>query len=211
MSPKLLTRLLAGEEICATDPDVVQMRETAMMARAQIKAILNLTIPQNCQPMWLLGILLGQLGLKMIGRKKGRRGQQVRYYSLSVEELAFAVEVLQYRERQRIEKAEREQEIESQNRIRQARMQSQYGIDLPTASVATPPLKRDIYTLEGVVDTGEDEPKNADSRSNEPSLSNLEKLKPCLELLEGTININCQLLCPNDDNYFVREDGKFIF
>ncbi len=95
--PKILARLLAGEEICATDPDVVQMAKTAVMARPQLKVILNLTIPQNCQPMWLLGILIGQLGLKMSGRKKGRRGEQVRYYSLSVEELALAVEVLQYR------------------------------------------------------------------------------------------------------------------
>ncbi len=207
--PKLLARLLAGEEISATDSDVVQMTKTAVMARAQIKAVLNLTIPQNCQPMWLLGVLLGQLGLKMIGRKKGRRGQQVRYYSLAVEELAFAVEVLQYRERQRIEKAEREREIEEQNRIHQAMMQSQYGIDPPDSTVTTPPLKRDIYPLEGVVDTVEDEPKNADNSSNElspntleklkPCLdelspNTLEKLKPCLELLEGTINLGFSLI-----------------
>ncbi len=192
--PKILTRLLAGEEICASDPDVVQMTKTAMMARAQIKVILNLTIPQNCQPMWLLGVLLGQLGLKMIGRKKGNRGQQIRYYSLSVEELVFAVEVLQYRERQRIEKAEREREIQEQNRIHQAMMQSQYGIDSPEPTVTTPPLKRDMYPLEGVVDTVKDDPENADSRSNEPSTNTLDKLKPCLELLEGTINLGLSLI-----------------
>ena len=187
--PKILTRLLAGEEICASDSDVVQMTKTAMMARAQIKVILNLTIPQNCQPMWLMGILLGQLGLKMIGRKRGKRGQQVRYYSLSVEELAFAVEVLQYRERQRIEKAQAEREIQEQNRIYQAMMQSQYGIDPPPPTVTTPPLKRDIYPLERVVDTGEDEFQNANRSSNEPSPVTVEKLRPCLELLEETIRI----------------------
>ncbi len=192
--PKILARLLAGEEICAADPDVVQMSSMAVATRAQIKAILNLTIPENCPPMWLLGILLDQLGLKMIGRKKGRRGQQVRYYSLSVEELAFAVEVLQYRERQRREKAQAEREIEEQNRIYQARMESQYGIDPPRASVTTPPLKRDIYPYEGVVDTGEDGPKNPDIRSNEPSPDTLEKLKPCLELLEGTIELGLSLI-----------------
>ena len=182
--PKLLTRLLAGEEICAADPDVVQMAQTAIASRAQIKAILNLTIPQNCPPMWLLGILLGQLGLKMIGRKKGRRGQQVRYYSLAVEELAFAVEVLQYRERQRIEKAEREKEIESQNRIQRARMQSQYGIVPPEPTVTTPPLKRDIYPLEGSVDT-----KNNQSEVGEFETDDtLKNLQPCLNLLEGIID-----------------------
>ena len=40
--------------------------------------------------MWLLGILIGnQLGLKLLSRKKGKRGQQVRYYSLTVEDTAF--------------------------------------------------------------------------------------------------------------------------
>ena len=164
------------------------MTKTAMMARAQIKVILNLTIPQKCQPMWLLGVLIGQLGLKMIGRKKGKRGQQIRYYSLSVEELVFAVEVLQYRERQRIEKAEREREIQEQKRIHQAMMQSQYGIDPPEPSVTTPPLKRDMYPLERVVDTGEGHSKNADHREDEPSSDTLEKLRPYLESLEGTVN-----------------------
>ena len=192
--PKILARLLAGSEICATDPDVVQMTETAVMARSQIKVILNLTIPQNCQPMWLLGILIGQLGLKMIGRKKGKRGQQVRYYSLSVSELAFAVEVLQYRERQRSSKAERERSIEEQNSIHQARMQSQYGIDPPTPTVTTPPQKRDIYPYEGAVDTENDDPKNADYRSNGSSLDTLGKLKSCLELLEGTISLGLSVI-----------------
>ncbi len=192
--PKILARLLAGEEICATDPDVVQMRETAVATRAHIKAILGFTIPVDCKPMWLLGITVGQLGLKMVARKKGRRGQQVRYYSLAVEELAFAVEVLKYREQQRSSKAEREREIQDKNRLHQAIMQSQYGIDPPKPSVATPPLKRDIYPLEGVVDTENNDPKNADSRSNEPSPDTLDKLKPCLELLEETINLGLSII-----------------
>ncbi|MDJ0902588.1 MAG: DUF3854 domain-containing protein [Xenococcus sp. MO_188.B8] len=192
--PKILARLLAGEEICATDPDVVQMRETAVATRAQIKAILGFTIPENCKPMWLLGILVGQLGLKMIGRKKGKRGQQVRYYSLSVEELAFAVEVLQYRERQRREKAEREREIEAETRLHQSRMHSQYGIAPPPPTVTTPPLKRDIYSYEGVVDTEEDDPKNADFSSKKLSLDTLEKLKPYLKLIEGTINLGWSII-----------------
>jgi hypothetical protein len=192
--PKILARLLAGEEICATDPSVMQMTNVALTTRAHIKAILGFTIPENCKPMWLLGILIGQLGLRMIGQKKGKRGQQVRYYSLSVEELAFAVEVLEYREQQRIEKAEREREIESSHRLQSARMHSQYGIDPPLPTVTTPPLKRDIYPLEGVVDTVKNEPKNADFRLNDLSSETLEKLKPCLELLEGTINLGLSVI-----------------
>lgn len=192
--PKILARLLAGEEICATDTDVVKMTQTAQATRAHIKAILGFTIPENCKPMWLLGILIGQLGLKMIGRKKGKRGQQVRYYSLSVSELAFAVEVLQYRERQRIEKAQAVREIEEKNRLHQARMQSQYGIEPPPPTVTSPPQKRDIYPLEGVVDTENNDPKDADSSLNEPLPNTNEKLKPCLKLLEGTINLGFSVI-----------------
>ena len=192
--PKILARLLEGEEICATDPDVVKMTQTALATRAHIKAILGFTIPQNCKPMWLLGILMGQLGLKMIGRKKGKRGQQVRYYSLSVSELAFAVEVLQYRERQRVEKAEREREIQEENRLYQARMHTQYEIAPPPPTVTSPPQKRDIYLLEGVVDTKNNNPEDADSSSIEPSPVALEKLKACRELLEGTINLGLSII-----------------
>ena len=38
------------------------------------------------------------------------------------------------------------------------------------------------------MDTTENDRENADSRSNEPLTDTLEKLKPCRELLEGTIN-----------------------
>ncbi len=192
--PKILTRLLAGEEICATDPDVVKMTKIAVASRAHIKAILGFTIPENCKPMWLLGILVGQLGLKTASRKKGKRGQQVTYYSLRVEEIAFAVEALEYRERQRREKAERERAIEESNRLHQARMQSLYGIAPPSSSVSTPPLKRDIYPLKRGIDTGDDEPLFEDSRSNNPPPDTLEKLKPCLELLEGTINLGLSVI-----------------
>ncbi len=192
--PKILTRLLAGEEICATDPDVVEMTKIALASRAHIKAILGFTIPENCKPMWLLGILVGQLGLKTASRKKGKRGEQVTYYSLKVEEIALAVEVLKYRSQQRREKAERERAIEESNRLHQARMQSLYGIAPPSSSVSTPPLKRDIYPLKRGIDTGDDEPLFEDSRSNNPPPETLEKLKPCLELLEGTINLGLSVI-----------------
>jgi hypothetical protein len=80
--PKILARLLAGEEICATDPDLVEMTKIAQACGAHIKAILGFTVPKNCKAMWLLGILVQQLGLKTACRKKGRRGKQVTYYSL---------------------------------------------------------------------------------------------------------------------------------
>ena len=73
-------------------------------------------------------------------------------------------------------------------------MQSQYGIEPPPPTVTTPPQKRDIYPLEGVVDTENNDPENADSSSIEPSLDTLEKLKPCLELLFGSINLGLSVI-----------------
>ena len=204
--PKILTRLLAGEEICATDPDVVEMTKIAVASRAHIKAILGFTIPENCKPMWLLGILVGQLGLKTASRKKGKRGEQVTYYSLKVEEIAFAVEVLEYRERQRREKAERERAIEENNRQYQARMQSLYGIDPPSGAVSTPPLKRDIYPLKQGVDTRDDDSESEDSRYFDPPPDTLEKLKPCLELLEGTINLGWEVIKEIVVKFFVSDE-----
>ena len=183
--PKILARLLAGEEICATDPDLLKMRETALGSRVQIKTLLNITIPQDCKPLWLMGLFVNQLGLKTASRKKGGRGQQVSYYSLAIEETAFAVEVLKHRERLRLQKAERERQLLEQNRLHQERMQSQYGIEPPiTTAVSSPPHNESIYTLEDGVDTAE----NLPNQSVCSTLETWKSLKPCLELLEETFN-----------------------
>ncbi len=168
--PKLVARLMSGEEICATDPDVEKIAAAAFNSRVHIKAILNLTIPQNCKPMWVVGVLIGQLGLKTVSNKKGKRGEQIRYYSLAKEDTIFALLVLQYRISQRENKAQKELEIQSKNREHQARMQTQYGIEPLPNSVATPPHKEDVYTLEGCMDTEPNwvkKTKNALSRFNE--------------------------------------------
>ncbi|MCC0178529.1 DUF3854 domain-containing protein [Waterburya agarophytonicola K14] len=151
--PKLVARLMSGEEICANDPDVEKIAEAAFNSRVHIKAILNLTIPENCKPMWVVGVLIGQLGIKTVSNKKGKRGEQVRYYCLAVEDATFAIEVLQYRISQRKEKAVKELEIQQKNREHQARMQTQYGIEPPPSPVDTPPHFEGIYTLGGDVDT----------------------------------------------------------
>lgn len=184
--PKILTRLLAGEELCASDPDLIKMTEAAKKSRAHIKAILGFTIPVNCRPMWLLGSLLDQLGLKMVAHKKGKQGQQVRYYSLVVENLTFAIEVLEHRERERQKKAERERQIQEENRLHQARMQTQYGIGRQKEKVATPPLKRDIYPLEGAVDTVNNQTDNPNDKVFDQQT--LKNLTPFYELCQKTIH-----------------------
>ena len=166
------------------------MTQIADASSVHVKAILNLTIPKDCQPLWLMGVLLNQVGLGTASRKKGGRGQQVTYRSLAIEDLAFAVEVLQYRERQRKEKAEREQEFQEQAQRHQAKMQSLYGIEPPQPTVSTPPDKKDINTLEGGVNTANKEPEMV----NAPSESRLEKLQPALNLLFGTIDLGVEII-----------------
>ena len=185
--PKLVTRLMEGEEICANDADVKRITEVAIASRVHIKAILNLTIPENCKPMWLVGVLIGQLGLKTVSRKKGKRGEQVRYYCLAVEDTTFAIEVLQYRISQRKEKAIKEVEQQQKNREHQARMQTQYGINPPLDSVGTPPDKEGVYTLGGDMDTDEnriEKSQNALSRFNEELK---QKLQQYFSILRGDV------------------------
>jgi len=187
--PKILSRLLAGEELCADDPDLVKMTEIANKASAHIKAILGFTIPKNCKPIWLLSTLINQLGLKLISRRKGRKGEQVRYYSLAVEDLSFAIDVLQHREQQRIERRQQELERKEKSLLHQAKMQALYGIDPPkNSSVVTPPIKRDIYPLDEPLTTENNQPENVDNEYIDSSPNTLEKLKPCFSLVEGIIN-----------------------
>ena len=47
--PKLVTRLMEGEEICANDPDVKKITEVASASRVHIKAILNLIYSPKLQ------------------------------------------------------------------------------------------------------------------------------------------------------------------
>lgn len=183
--PKILMRLLAGEEITASDPDVMRMNQTALATRAHLKNILNLTVRSDCleKPLWLIGVFLERVGLKTALRKKGRRGEQVTYRSLDIESLSFAIEVLQYRSQQRIEKAKRERERQEKSAQHQAYMQTLYGIEPPVPSVSTPPHKRDVYKLEEDMDTKDNRSEIGEFETDDT----LKNLQPCLNLIEGII------------------------
>ncbi len=183
--PKLVARLMEGEEICAKDPDVQKIAEVASASRVHIKAILNLTIPENCNPMWLVGVLIGQLGLKTVSCKKGKRGEQIRYYRLGQEDTMFAISVLQHRIKQREEKAKKELERQQKNQEHQARMQAQYGIESPTNPVSTPPAQRDIYTSEGGMDTTGNWLEKSKQAVSKFNLELKQKLSRYLSILRG--------------------------
>ena len=141
--PKILERLFAGEEYSASDPELIKLAETANSYRDNIKTILGFSIPDNCSSTWLLGMLLGKLGLKTASRKKGSSGQQVKYYSLAVEELVFATQVLEYRQGSRVKREERKRQRQEENRLYQIMIETQYGI---TDSAISPPTQNSDLT-----------------------------------------------------------------
>ncbi|UKP01257.1 DUF3854 domain-containing protein (plasmid) [Nostoc sp. UHCC 0870] len=120
----ILQRLVAGEDITASDPHLYNMTEIAVDCAAHIKAILGFTIPPDCQPIWLLATLLEQLGLKLTYRKQGKRGMQVKFFSLSKAELEFARKVIAHRQAKRDSYAQ---------------MQSHSSVDAVSPPVFTPP------------------------------------------------------------------------
>ncbi|MBD2536918.1 DUF3854 domain-containing protein, partial [Nostoc flagelliforme FACHB-838] len=104
---QILTSLMKGDEVTADDSTLLKMTEIAIHCAAHVKAILGFTIPSDCKPIWLLATLLEQLGLKLTFRKQGKRGQQVKLFSLSKEELEFAMHVIAHRVEKRNQKENR--------------------------------------------------------------------------------------------------------
>jgi hypothetical protein len=79
----ILQRLIAGEGVKALDPDLERMNAIALKCAVHLKAILGFTVPPKYSPMWLLALLVEQLGLKLVSRKQGSRRKQVRIYVLA--------------------------------------------------------------------------------------------------------------------------------
>lgn len=104
---QILSSLMKGEEVTGDDSTLLKMTAIAKNCAAHVKAILGFTIPSDCKPIWLLATLLEQLGLKLTFRKQGKRGQQVKLFSLSKEELEFAQEVIAHRQTKRNQKENR--------------------------------------------------------------------------------------------------------
>ncbi|WP_431356851.1 plasmid replication protein, CyRepA1 family [Komarekiella delphini-convector] len=127
----VLHRLVTGSEIMATDPELINMIAIAVDCAAHIKAILGFTVPSDCEPIWLLATMLEQLGLKLSCRKQGKRGEQVKIYSLSQEELDFAHAVIAHRQNKR--------ELSASSFYYQATIQTEYGIEPNSSPVSTPP------------------------------------------------------------------------
>ncbi|QLE52678.1 DUF3854 domain-containing protein (plasmid) [Nostoc sp. C057] len=129
---QILTSLMKGDEVTADDPTLLKMTEIAIHCAAHVKAILGFTIPSDCKPIWLLATLVEQLGLKLTFRKQGKRGQQVKLFSLSKEELEFAQEVIAHRVEKRNQKENRTYYA--------AQTPAAYSVNPNQQDVSTPPL-----------------------------------------------------------------------
>ena len=123
-------------------------------------------------------MLIGKLGLKTACRKKGSSGKQVKFYSLSIEELTFAQRVLSYRHDQRIKRESRKLQRQESNRLYQIMMETQYGLTSSENSISTPNSNSHIPNIQQGVDMAE---------SNFPSI--LDKLQPAIDLLFETVNL----------------------
>jgi hypothetical protein len=180
----VLKRLVAGVEVTASDPDLVRMTEIAKSCPTHVKAILGFTVPPKSKPIWLLGTLLSQLGLKLVNHKVGPRGKQVKYHLLSQEELDFALAVIRYRDYKRQAKEERIRQVVEEQRRYQARLQLQYGIAPPNSPVSTPPPNSIVPPLGEGVDT---EVENAVFEIFNPEDSEETPIHVCVQQLRSGI------------------------
>ncbi|BBD62917.1 hypothetical protein NIES2109_57670 (plasmid) [Nostoc sp. HK-01] len=158
----ILKRLVTGEEITATDEQLLLMTHRAKECAAHIKAILGFTVPPDCQPIWLLATLVAQLGLSLDFRKSGPRGMQVKLFSLSKSELDFALQVIAHRQQQRTDYAQ---------------THSSQGVEPVSSPVSTPPIN-------GI---GNPLVEGADTTEPHPDPNNRITLLHCVEMLRSGI------------------------
>ncbi|NJO64923.1 MAG: DUF3854 domain-containing protein, partial [Richelia sp. RM2_1_2] len=57
---QMLKRLIDGEKITAKDPELLRMTKLAEQIGQHISDILGFTVPENCEPIWLLDLLVRQ-------------------------------------------------------------------------------------------------------------------------------------------------------
>lgn len=179
--PRILERLFAGEEYSAKDPELIKLSELAHSYRDNIKSVLGFWIPDNSSPSWILGVFLGKMGLKTASRKKGSAGQQVKYYSLAVEEYAFATQVLEYRHEQKLKREERKLQREEENRLHQMMMETQYGIT--PNSISTPARNKNIANKQEGVNMAEIDFQSV-----------LNKTRLTLSILDRVVNLGAEVV-----------------
>ncbi|WP_438822905.1 plasmid replication protein, CyRepA1 family [Nostoc favosum] len=167
---QILKRLVRGDEFTASDATLLKMTAIAIHCAAHVKAILGFTIPSDCKPIWLLATMVEQLGLKLTFRKLGKRGQQVKLFSLSKEQLEFALQVIAHRDTKRNQKENRTYYA--------AQTQSEYSVNPNQQPVSTPPLDA----------IGNSHCQGEDTTDSEPPQTDRITLLHCVEILRSGIS-----------------------
>jgi hypothetical protein len=98
----LLPYLEPGREW--NDQDLEPLAQNVRQYRQQVKEILGFTVPEDpkyASNGWIFQVLCHQLGLRVNSRRKGRRGEQIRYYTLDVEHYTQVMGILDRRQHRR--------------------------------------------------------------------------------------------------------------
>ncbi|BAT56615.1 hypothetical protein NOS3756_56270 (plasmid) [Nostoc sp. NIES-3756] len=148
----ILTDLIDGLEIKGDEATIEGLAHFSKRNATHIKGILNLTIPLDESPVWILSQYLSQLSLSTQSRRPMEDGKRVRYYRLNAEDVAFARQVLGYRQRLREERERRRQEEKEAQAAYAARMQAMYGIDVPSNPPANVIGNNNCGGVDGLID-----------------------------------------------------------
>lgn len=127
------------QEVTGSEQFLVDLAHRSGQHSPQVKQILGITVPADAKVMWILGMYLQQLGLSTVSRRVGARGHRVRQYTLNPDDLVFAQQVLEYRQKMRDEKEQKRQSDRELAERRTAWMLAQYGIKPDSPPVSTPP------------------------------------------------------------------------
>jgi hypothetical protein len=136
---EILTEMMADKEVTGSESMLLSLAQLSKRYGNHVKAVLNITIPVDESPVWILGQYLNQLGLSTVSRRPTEDGKRVRRYRLNPDDVAFAQKVLTYRQQQREQKERQRQQVLSDNAAYAARMQLMYGIEPSTPPPSTPP------------------------------------------------------------------------
>jgi hypothetical protein len=150
---ELLSELVNGLEYTDDTPLVRTVAERARNKASLVKAFLGRTISPDASNCKIVGELLQQLGLSTESRRLGSRIDRQYHYRLKAEEVNFAMEVIEYRQRKRDERERKRQEERERQQQYAAAMQTAWGVQ----PVSTPPKKDGDLDNRGGVDTNSEQ------------------------------------------------------
>jgi ElaB/YqjD/DUF883 family membrane-anchored ribosome-binding protein len=139
---ELVVELTNGLEYTDDSPLVQTVGERSRKNAAHVKELLGRTIAPDASNCKIVGEFLEQLALVTQSRRLGSRDDRQYHYRLKVEELNFAMQVIEYRQRKREEKERKRQEERERQQQYAATMQKVWGVQPNTESfrdVSTPP------------------------------------------------------------------------